>query len=162
MMLSTLGTWALGLIMNSPLKGSAWYYGAIQFFLHFQFNGWMIFGLLAVLIRMLDQWQISFNRSQMNRFYQLLVISCPLTFALAVTWSTPDTWIFWLNAIGLMLQFGALWYFVVIIRRVKVAIRSRIRTETYYLWILAAITLFLKILITGTIKSKSTMIHCLQ
>jgi len=31
--ISTLGTWALGAIMNSPLKGTVWYYAAIQFFL---------------------------------------------------------------------------------------------------------------------------------
>ncbi len=48
---STLGIWAMGPIMTSGLAGTEWYYWSIQWFLHFQFNGWFWFAALALWSR---------------------------------------------------------------------------------------------------------------
>ena len=109
---SSMGTWALAGMMANELKGSAWYYGSIQFYLHFQFNGWFVFGSLALFFKLLEWKGVSVNKRFVQRFYYLLLVSTALTFALAVTWSTPVDFIFWLNSVGVIIQLLALFYFM--------------------------------------------------
>ena len=147
MVVSTFGTWALGFIMNSPLKGTAWYYASIQFFLHFQFNGWFIFAALALAFKYWEKKGLSFSGSLTERFYQLLLVSCILTYALAITWSTPDKLIFWVNSLGVLIQVGALITLAMLISRMAKKIRSTLQRWTYFLWTIGFYALAIKIVI---------------
>lgn len=147
MLISTLGPWALGFIMNSGLKGSPFYYGVIQFFLHFQFNGWMIFAALAIFIKHLELLNIPLEPSRFKKFYYLLVVSCILTYALSITWSTPDNLIFWINSIGVIIQLGALVVFVNIIRKVKPILKEKLSNWAYFLMQIAFYCLVTKIVV---------------
>jgi hypothetical protein len=112
LVISTLGTWALGVIMNTGLKGSALYYASIQFFLHFQFNGWFVFAILAILGKYVSlNIQIS-DAKNLKKAYSYLFLSCLLTYALSLTWSTPESYIFWINSIGVILQAIALYFLI--------------------------------------------------
>jgi len=51
MLLSTIGVWFLGPAVATLGKASAFYQIAIQFFLHFQFNGWFLLAVLAVFFQ---------------------------------------------------------------------------------------------------------------
>ncbi len=51
MVLSTLGVWSMAPLLANGLSGTEWYYWSIQFFLHFQFNGWFWFAALALWSR---------------------------------------------------------------------------------------------------------------
>ncbi len=147
LVVSTLGTWALGGIMNSPLRGTAWYYGAIQFFLHFQFNGWFSFAVLALFFRSLYLRKIPLPHARLKGFYRLLVVSCVLTFALAVTWSTPDNFLFWTNSLGVVLQMGALIALFIILSKIFPLQRSKLEPWTRYLWTIAFCSFSLKMII---------------
>jgi hypothetical protein len=149
--ISTLGTWALGAVMNSPLKGTAWYYGAIQFFLHYQFNGWFIFGSLSVFFKYLENSSIQVKQSLFSWFYWMLLFSCVMTFALAVTWSTPDKRLFWINSIGVIIQFGALLCICRLIHFVKDQLKSALKSWTLSIWMLAFIFLSLKIVVQALV-----------
>jgi hypothetical protein len=81
---------------------------AVQFFLHFQFNGWFIFTVLALFFRTLEEQEVDIPRKISNIFFLLLVISCILTYALAVAWSNPLPVIFIINGTGVIVQFMAL------------------------------------------------------
>jgi hypothetical protein len=142
--ISTLGTWALGPLMQTDYKGTAVYYAAVQFFLHFQFNGWLIFASLAILFKIFEDKGIELNRSLLKIFYRLLIISCVLTYALAVTWSTPDNFIFWTNSIGVILQFISLLVFLKIILQSLPQIKSKISAWTRFLWLFALGSFVLK------------------
>lgn len=149
--ISTLGTWALGAIMNSPLKGTAWYYGAIQFFLHFQFNGWFVFAMLAVFFRFLENRDIQIPSRGFRSFYFLLVLSCVLTFALAVTWSTPDSFIFWINSLGVVLQVFVLIAFWLLLKKIVFLLRAKTESWTFQLWKIVFSLLSLKIVIQALV-----------
>lgn len=149
--LSTLGTWALGGIMNTALKGSAWYYGAIQFFLHFQFNGWFIFAVLALFFKVLERYPILVEERNFLIFYRFLFISCLFTFFLAITWSTPSPMLFLLNSLGVLLQVAALLYFVILIRRLRAELEKVLKVGAYRLWKLAFYLLALKIIIQSLV-----------
>lgn len=56
--LSTLGPWALAVIAANGGKGTDAYQAAIYFYLHFQYNGFFVFALLAVLIKLLENQQV--------------------------------------------------------------------------------------------------------
>ncbi len=108
MLLSTLGVWDLGPVMMLHLKNSILYHMSIQFFLHFQFNGWFTFGALAILFKLLSTHSVEIHAGRFRLFYFLMVISCILTFALAVTWSSPEDTLFFLNGAGVLIQLTAL------------------------------------------------------
>ena len=107
MFLSTVGTWALGPIISSGGFGTELYYWSIQFYLHFQLNGWFWFGALALWSR----WAETHGAGQvLDRFtIRLWLISVVLTFALAVAWSERHWTVYTVNSIGVVLQLWAGW-----------------------------------------------------
>ncbi len=142
---SSLGTWALAFIMNSGLRGSAFYYGSIQFYLHYQFNGWMIFGALAVFFKYLEHHKIEITSRRFFWFYRLMVVSCIMTFALAVSWSTPDKLIFWTNSIGVLIQLAALITFFYVIAKVRLRLKEHLLGWTHFLLVFSFVCLSIKI-----------------
>ena len=143
--LSSLGTWALAVMMASAMKGTVVYYGAIQFYLHFQFNGWLIFGILALFLKLLVRWKVQVNMMQVKMFFRLMVLSTLLTFALAITWSTPIDIIFWMNSAGVLIQLAALVYFINFSKKLSSELERHMSKEARLLFYMAAISFILKI-----------------
>ena len=116
---STLGIWLMGPIMASPLRHSSFYHLAVQFYLHFQFNGWFILAILAVFFKLSEHRAITFPRRKLQVFYGLLISSVFLTYALAVVWATQATPILLVNSAGGILQLLALGVFLQLIWPVR-------------------------------------------
>lgn len=110
MVISSLGPWALGIIMNTAGSGSAWYRNAIYFFLHFQYNGWFIVALCGIFLYILESRSIVISRRIFNRFYFLLNAGVILTFFLSLLWMKPHWSIYLLALIGGLLQLIAFGY----------------------------------------------------
>jgi hypothetical protein len=149
MLLSTLGLWALGPLMGSGDPG-AWYYVAIQFFLHFQFNGWFIFAVIALALRQAEVAGWPLDEGWAQHFYWLLLASALLTFALALTWAAPSSLLFYVNGLGGLIQLGALYAAWRLWRPASGAFR-RLSPLSRWLWGVAAVTLVLKVLIQGAV-----------
>jgi hypothetical protein len=113
MVLSTLGVWCLGPAVGLLGKASAFYQIAIQFFLHFQFNGWFLFAVLALF---LNQLKVNVNEKQFRLFYNLLIVATVLTLALPVSWFIANPIFHWINGVGVVLQLVAFGVFVKMIR----------------------------------------------
>ncbi|MNX51042.1 hypothetical protein D3C86_816880 [compost metagenome] len=113
MILSTLGVWCLGPAVGLMGKTSAFYQIAIQFFLHFQFNGWFMFAVLALFIHQLNA---QINEKQFRLFYSLLVAATILTLALPISWYLSNPVFYWINGLGVLMQLGA---FLVFIKMIK-------------------------------------------
>lgn len=123
MFLSTLALWGMGPIMALGYKGSAIYYMAVQFFLHFQFNGWFVFTVLGLFFHWLELQGWEFPPQLMRIFFGLLLGSCLLTYALAVAWSNPLLFIFIINSTGVSLQLAALVAFLLLMKKAAAAKR---------------------------------------
>lgn len=108
MVLSTLGLWLLPVVIQTEGRMSEYYFMCVQFFLHFQFNGWFIFSILALFFHKMEKEKITISASVFKYFYITLVVSCFLTYALAITWSTPEDLLFATNSLGVILQLVAL------------------------------------------------------
>lgn len=102
MLVSTLGLWLIAPVSILLGKLHPLYFASIQFFLHFQFNGWFMFGVLALLFRHSENNASSVQLSK--GVFGLLQLSLLLTYTLSITWSTPEDFLFYLNSLGVILQ----------------------------------------------------------
>ncbi len=150
-LLSTMGLWALALINVLHLQGTPMYYMAIQFFLHFQFNGWFLFAVPALFFELLEERDIWLSSSKLRVYWWLLMISCLLTYALAVTWSTPLPFIFWINSFGVLLQLAALYVLLHVLRRRIREIKALFPHEMRVLFSVALMSYVLKIVIQAVV-----------
>ncbi len=151
MVISTFALWAMAPLMASEFRGSALYYATVQFYLHFQFNGWFIFSVLGLFFKLLEKAEIELSQKLINAFYILLVISCFPTFALAVAWSNPLPIIFWINNIGVAIQLLALIYFIIFLNRVFPILKSIITGKARLLIGIALFCFIAKILMQSAV-----------
>lgn len=102
MLISSIGLWAVAPIGATLGRLHPLYFMSVQWFLHFQLNGWFVYALLGILAYQLEikGWGIPF--SQIKAW--ILHFSLLLTYALAVSWSTPIQGLFFINAVGVILQ----------------------------------------------------------
>lgn len=149
--LSTLALWAMPFIFLFELKGSAFYYMDVQFFLHFQFNGWFLFALLALAFRWMENQGLPLQEAWGRRFFRLLTFSALLTYALAVAWSQPYLGVFIVNSLGVTLQLGALFALIQLLRPVLGEVRNRLSPWARWLLGLAFAFLVLKMLIQAAV-----------
>lgn len=107
MFVSTLGVWGTGLIVANGGFGTELYYWSVQFYLHFQLNGWFWFGTLALWSR----WAETHGADHvMDRTtIRLWLVSVVLTFALAIAWSERHWLVYATNSLGVILQLWAGW-----------------------------------------------------
>lgn len=101
LVLSTFGVWGVAAIMGSGGGGGVLYQVAIQFYLHFQFNGWLLFALLTVVLKDFD---LKVNLKRFRVIYYLLLLGQILTFALVLFWAYQWDWSYYVNALGVVMQ----------------------------------------------------------
>ncbi|MBI3136445.1 MAG: hypothetical protein HYZ14_17350 [Bacteroidetes bacterium] len=105
LVLSTCAIWCLGPVMVLYGKNSTVYHLVIQFYLHFQFQGWLIFSVLALIARHFNT-QISetvfIKRARL--LITLLAGSVCLGFGLVIFWFYQSETAYWINAAALALQ----------------------------------------------------------
>jgi hypothetical protein len=104
MIISSLGPWMLGIIMQTSGQGSSLYKNAIYFYLHFQYNGWFIIAVLGIFIFILEQNAILFTKKMFNNFFWLLNSGVIATFFISILWMTPPILINSLSALGSIFQ----------------------------------------------------------
>lgn len=151
LVISTLAWWAMPFLVTHGLKGSEYYYMAIQFFLHFQFNGWFMFCVLSFFFRFLEEREVQVSGRLSALFFLLLVISCFLTYALAVAWSNPLPVIFFINGTGVIIQLLAVIAFIIFLHRILKQIHETF-TRVEHVFIYTALgCLILKILIQSAV-----------
>lgn len=148
MLLSTLGLWSIAPVSMLLGKLHPLYFASIQFFLHFQFNGWFMYGILALLFK------YSENNGRIVHLpkytFLILQISAVLTYALSITWSTPASVLFYLNSVGVVLQLIA---FAMLLRGFLKNGKFNIPKGGVVYWLLLTgiLSILFKILIQGAV-----------
>lgn len=151
LVLSFLSPFLLGYISISGGKGTALYYAAVQFFLHFQFNGWLLFVVFGLIWDIIEQKNISLNHHYMKWGYRLLVISCFFTFALAVAWSTPHPLIYLINSLGVVIQLiAAILLSLAFYSKIK-TIKEKLERITYYIFCTIMSFFLIKIIVQSAV-----------
>lgn len=142
MVISTIGVWCLGPAVSILGPTSAFYNIAIQFFLHFQFNGWFLIAVLAVFFHLL---KVEDSKT-FRQFYLLLIASTVLTFALPIQWFAPHISLIWLNGIGIIIQVVTLYKFLQILKPRHVLVFEKEYKLVTYMYGFALVCFILKVL----------------
>lgn len=142
MIFSTLGVWCLGPVVGMLGKTSAFYQICIQFFLHFQFDGWFMTAFIALLFATV------FKGNQVSKFrpfYYTWIASVVLTYALPLSWYIELPALHYLNVIGVFLQLYAVGYLVKPVFSSIKAITNRQEVFVWLLLILAVVCFIMRI-----------------
>lgn len=107
LIVSTLGPYTVGILKARHLQETIWYPLSIYFYLHFLYNGWFVFGCLALLFRWLEDWKLMPTKQVGKRFVTALSLSAFGTLALSALWTEPPGWVWLLGGISALLQAGA-------------------------------------------------------
>lgn len=119
MVFSSIGPWMLGAIMTWFGQESMWYRLSIYFYLHFQYNGWMIMALLGLFFYILEQHRIIISSGTFKRFFWSINLGILLTFFLSTLWTKPNIVFNVLGGVGDVFQILA---FVILL---EIAVKSR-------------------------------------
>lgn len=109
MAVSSVGPWALGAIMATLGPASVWYRMAIYFYLHFQYNGWMVLAVAGLFLHVWEQHGSVMPPQTFRRIFRLLHAGIILTFLLSTLWAEPPGWVYLAGGAGAVLQGIALW-----------------------------------------------------
>jgi hypothetical protein len=158
MVFSTFGVWCLGPAVGLLGKASAFYQICIQYFLHFQFNGWFLFAVLALFFKQIN---LKIDEKKFRLHYTLFVIATVLTLALPVSWFLSNPIFYWLNAVGVVLQLVAV---VLFIQHTKSQLTTFFRTlsslqKTVYGFALFSLVLKIGIQLVVLVPELAQMSH---
>ena len=90
LLFSTLGIWAIApsvVLLHGGAKVIA-YYLSVQFYIHFQYNGWFIFGCLALFFSLRKHTGVKESFAVLPLW--LFAISSTLTYSLSLFWGFPQ------------------------------------------------------------------------
>ncbi len=128
LLISSVGPWALGGIMNTLGGDSIWYRLAIYFYLHFLYNGWMIMALVAVFLYILEKQQIVLPQRNFKRFFWGLNLGIVLSFFLSTLFSHPSVVYYVFGGVGAVLQLYAFYVLWIFLLEVKSKLNSLFST----------------------------------
>ncbi|HMV88538.1 MAG TPA: hypothetical protein PK325_07835 [Cyclobacteriaceae bacterium] len=114
--LSSMGPFFLGYLKANALDHLDLYRNSIYFYLHFQYNGFFLFGVLSLFLKLTED---SLSEKENRRATQasfILIASCLPTFFLSILWSGPAI-IF--NIIGFVSAFAQLIGLFIFIRPIN-------------------------------------------
>ena len=105
--LSAVGPFATGPLIATGLQGTALYFDAIYFYLHFQYNGWFTFAVLAMLYKQLER---TGTATHGTTVFWLLNLACIPAYALSLLWSQPPLVFHVIGGAAALLQMIAVIY----------------------------------------------------
>lgn len=145
MVISTIGLWALGPIAATLGRMHELYFLTIQWFLHFQLNGWFVLGVLGLILLYFEGKGIQIKWPAYREW--VLSVSVVMTFLLAVTWAEPQPIFFQLNGVAVIIQLIAyFWILKPVFSLVKTALPIDLAR---LLMLLALISLVVKAMLQG-------------
>jgi hypothetical protein len=157
--LSTFGVFAIGPIIATGNQGKEIYYWAVQFFLHFQFNGWFWFAAMALGARWAERQGLDLRIDKLTM--ALWVLSAVLTYALAIAWSEPHPAVFATVSLAVVLQVWAAWRTFGILRRSHEVANERLPLLAKVFIGIALVSMALKVLVQASVALPSVAIMAL-
>jgi hypothetical protein len=147
MAIATLGEITLAYLMVNFSTVQDYYFAALYFFLHFQYNGWFLFVCFALLFSYLFTKGFLPTVAINKHLFIIMAITVAPTYLLSILWLKLPRSLHLLANISSILQLLVLFYFIRLFPAVKKNIPRKITGTTRYLWTMAAIAFILKIVL---------------
>ena len=117
--ISTAGPFSLGYLMANGTGQTVWHNYSIYFYLHFQYNGFFLFGVLSLFFQLLESKHIPFSYRRAKKIGTWMAAACVPAYSLSILFSKPGLFFNVLGAVGAVLQIVALIIFLKEIGRIK-------------------------------------------
>ena len=126
--LSSLGAFALTIMMVAKVIHQNWYLAAEYFYLHFQYNGWFFFACMGLLTAFVSRNTVSENI--LRKIFWLFAFAVIPAYFLSALWMDIPVWVYILVIIAAIAQvIGWLW-FVSLIKKNWNLLRTKISTTS--------------------------------
>lgn len=129
MVISTIGIWCLPISIVIFGKNSDAYNIAIQTFLHFQFNGWFIFGVIGLFIKYLTNHPTEKNQ-QLKKALGWLILSVVFTLALPISWFIKLPVLNIINSLGVIFQLVGFYHLIIALKK---PLNTFLSSTTFYI-----------------------------
>lgn len=156
---SSIGAFSLAFMMATKIMHPELYTAAVYFFLHFQYNGWFFFACMGLFAAYLSAHDINlkFMRLILRVFVSVIV---PIYF-LSILWINPSIWLYIIIVLSATSQFAV---FLLMLYSLKPYFKKLIsQSSRIAVWLtgLAAISLFIKLLLQllSVIPSLNQMVY---
>ncbi len=108
LLLSSFGTYALAAVMSMKTD-PYWLHNALYFFLHFQYNGWFTFAVLAFLLKKLEA-STNYHYPSARTFFLLLASTCIPSYLFTSLWHHRPAYITIVIIVTAILQTASLYF----------------------------------------------------
>lgn len=146
--ISSLGAFSLAGLMAGHSHNQSLYFAALYSFLHFQYNGWFLFGCFGLFFHY--AWKQLFTEAgYFSRvIFRILFITCFPACILSILWMELPLWLRLLADAGAIIQLASLFFITKMFMRLRPYFTSSAK-NTHILWMLALTAFCIKILLQG-------------
>ena len=144
LVVSSIGPWMLAILSANALTGSSWYDAAIYFYLHFQYNGWLALGLIAVFLRLLERKAVAYPDRLAKWQWWLYAGSLLPTFLQAMLWLDIGPFLTVIAALATITNWLSITLLCVIGYRLREPLSRLFHGWASRFFVLACMALFLK------------------
>lgn len=143
--ISSIGPFCLAYIMSNHLVNQKFYLTSVYFFLHFQYNGWFLFGCMGLFIFKL--FKFIGEEKRFKIIFWIFALSCVPSYFLSALWLPIPKAIYILVVISAVMQLIAWGWFVKIIWSHIPTLKKEIPNPGKWLMGLAAISMSIKLIL---------------
>jgi hypothetical protein len=155
--LSSLGAFALTIMMVARVIHQNWYLAAEYFYLHFQYNGWFFFACMGLFTAFISRHTDLENA--LLKIFRLFAFAVIPAYSLSALWMNIPLWVYILVILAAIAQLVGWFWFVKLIRKNWNRLQQYISTTSKYILACSAIALSAKLLLQlgSTIPSLSDL-----
>jgi hypothetical protein len=145
--ISSVGAFTLAFLMANHINIQKYYFGAIYFFLHFQYNGWFLFVCFGLLFSCLPIKDNKPLKALCKKIFFTMAITVAPAYFLSIIWLELPQILYYLADAAGILQLLVLFYVVKLLVLIKKSGLNTFNRTTKYLWTMVSIAFLLKIIL---------------
>ncbi|MDQ2657730.1 MAG: hypothetical protein M3Y60_09945 [Bacteroidota bacterium] len=142
--ISTAGPFSLGYLMSNDLGQTVWYNFSIYYYLHFQYNGFFLFGVISLFFQLLEKKKITFSSEHALKFGKWMAAACVPAYALSILFAKPGIAYNIMGALAAIAQLAALGIFVRLLGSIRTIMSQRFSALAAKIFQLVMMALILK------------------
>lgn len=145
--LSAFGTFLLAFMMITKNTHPYSYFGAVYFYLHFQYNGWFLLTILGLLMTYASRSGITSIAASSDKFFLFIVSTLLPTWTLTLLWMNLPSFIKALAFLSALVQLIGLIFFLKVLKRMFLVFRNMIDRNVLVIWTCSISAFILKIIL---------------
>ena len=142
---SSLGAFALTIMMVAKVIHQKWYLAAEYFYLHFQYNGWFFFGCMGLFTAFISRH--TNNENSLNKIFRLFAFAIVPAYFLSALWLDIPLWVYILVILAAIAQVAGWVWLVKLIYKNWLLLQPKFSTVSKYILACSALALTAKLLL---------------